>query len=322
MVKKKTEMSKEVDEMLDDFFPEEPPAEPPVEPPVEPPIEPPVEEPPAEPPVVEPPVEEPLVVEPLLEEPPAEPPIEEPVVEPIVEEETSEQELERLRNQNKLLIDRVEDMAGGVAPSAPPAPEPPAESPPVIPPVVPVVPVVPPVVASPVEPEVIDFIKGRTLEALVDDPNGLNMLLNEVFQMGAKQIGVAPAPDVEPVVERILNALPSIVQAQVTQQTAIKVLVDDFYDNNKDLVGVRRTVAAHANEVHSEHPDWDTAKVFSEAGIKTRAVLGMRIKALTPSTPTTPVTRPAFARTRGARRGGEEKPVGLQKEVDDLIPNT
>ena len=303
MAKKKVDQTaEEVSDMLDGFFPsEEPPEEtPPVEtPPVDiPPEEPPVETPPEETPPEEVPPEEPPVETPPVEEPPAE-----------EEEETPEQELERLRRQNELLIQRVEEQAGG------PTPPPVVEKPPIAPPVT-VPPVVPPVVTPPTEVEEIDFIKGRSLEELIDDPKGLNKLLNEVFKEGVKRGGATP--NIEPVVERILNSLPGIVQVQVTQQNAIRELVTDFYKNNEDLVGVRRTVAAFANEVHSEHPDWKTADVFNEAGVRARKALGMRERAIRQPSGTPPA-RPAFARARGARRGGEEKPTGMAKEIEDLI---
>ena len=296
MPKKKTEVETEIDEMLENYFPEgeETPQEPPVEkPPAE---EPPVEEPPAEPPVEEPPGEEPP------EGPPEEPPSEEP---PIEEEETPEQELERLRNQNQLLIDRIEK--GFETPSPKPVEEPPKprEEPPKT---------ELPKAELPAEPEVIDFVKGRSLEDLIDTPEGLNTLLNDVFKEGLKR--GSGKIDVEPVVERILNSLPGIVQTQVTQQTAINTMVREFYANNEDLGGVKRTVATFANEVYAEHPDWKTKDVFEEAGKRTRDALGFRAKATA-----APASgkRPAFSRARGARKGGKEEPTGVQKDIDELI---
>ena len=305
MVKKKDQVNTEVDEMLEEFFPVE---EPPVEiPPVETPPEetPPVEEVPIETPPVEALIDELPPEVPPVEEPPGEVP---PVETPIEDEETPEQELARLRSQNTLLIQRIEDQVGGPAPVAPKV----VETPPIVPPIVP--PVVAPI-APPAEVADIDFIKGRTLEELIDDPKGLNQLLNEVYKKGIERGGTTPS--VEPIVERILNSLPGIVQVQVTQQNAIRELVTDFYKNNEDLMGVRRTVAAFANEVHSENPDWETKNVFSEAGVRTRKALGMRERAAKQTT--TPTTRPAFARTRGARKGGEKELTGIEKEISELI---
>ena len=285
-------IKEEVNEMLDEFFPGDegiPKEDPPVE-------DPPVEDPPKEePPVEEPPKEEPLKEEPPIEEPPMEePPEEEPL------EETPEEELARLRDQNKLLLERVE--AGYEPPPVkgePPKEEPPKKEEPLK------------KETPPSEP--IDFVGDKTLEEVLDTKEGLNAFLNEV----AKRLAPKGDVDMEPVVERILTALPKIVQTQVTQQTAINELVADFYRENEDLLSARRTVGIYANEVHSENPDWETKKVFEEAGIRTRKALGMREKALRKERQS---RSPGFASNRGARgRKGVDTRTELAKDIDDLV---
>ena len=313
----------EIDEMLDGMLPgtgDEPPAEPPAEPPPE---EPPVEPPPAEPPVEEPPVEPPAEppVEPPPEEPPAEPPVEEPPPpeEPPAEEppvvpppaaETAEERTSRIEEQNKLLLERIEVLSTPEhlrvkPPVEPPPGEPPAEPPPAVPPVVPLV-VEPP----PVEPpKPIDFLKGRPIEDF-DTVEGLNALLNEV----ATQAKADTPDNTDAVVEKILRTIPTLVAGQIVQQNTMNEMVKDFYGVNKDLLGAKRTMGVFANEVHSEHPDWETKDVFNEAGTRTRKALGLRAQATTPTK-----RSPAFAKQRGARKGGGEEPTGVEKEIDELM---
>ena len=290
----------EIDDMLADMLPgmEEPPVEtPPVEaPPEVPPVEAPLEEPPVVVPPEEPP-EVPPVEVPPEEPPPTEPPPEEPPV-----EETPEERTIRIEEQNRLLLERIEYLS---------TPEhlrgkPPVEKPPVTPPAV-VPPVAPPVEEPPKPIEPVDFIKGRTLEELVDKPEGLNALLNEVIsQAGTRNVDV--------VVEKILRAIPTLVAGQIVQQNTINELVKEFYAANEDLLPAKRTMAVLTNEVHAEHPDWGVKEVFNEAGTRTRKALGLRERAVKP------VKRsPAFAKQRGARRGGGEEVTGTQKDIDDLI---
>jgi len=92
-------------------------------------------------------------------------------------------------------------------------------------------------------------------------------------------------------------------------------MVKEFYGANEDLLGAKRTVAMYSNEVHSEHPDWEVKDVFNEAGARTRKALGLRASATKPK----PKQNPAFAKQRGARKGGGEEPTDLQKDIDDLM---
>ena len=217
-------------------------------------------------------------------------------------EETAEEETARLREQNRLLLERIEK--GYEPPEVTPKEEPPKEE-------------LPPKEEPPKKevkpPEPIDFVGDKTLEEVLDSKEGLNAFLNRVVST------IAPKDDLdmEPIVERILTALPKIVQTQVTQQTAINELVKDFYDNNKDLQVARRTVATLANEVHAENPDWETKKVFEEAGVRTRKALGLREKAIGTERKE---RGPAFTRTRGSRKGGEKDTrTELAKDIDDLV---
>lgn len=278
----------QIDEMLEGY--DVPPieGEPPIEtlpetPPIEEPIEPPVETLPVE----KPPVEEPVV---------AELPIEEPLGDEL-EPETMEEELARLRSQVPTLLQRVEDLSAGESPAPRPKSEPtPTPKPEPTP--------------TPASVEPIDFVKGRDLVDLLDTPEGLNKFLNEVISKIQ-----SPQLSVEPIVERILTSLPNIVTQQVTRQGAINELVNDFYKVNSDLLPVKRSVGMFANEVHAENPDWEVKKVFEEAGVRTRKALGLRERATSLERKT-----PAFAKQRGARRGGEKKElVGMAKEIDELL---
>lgn len=301
------EESSEIDEMLEGLIPEEkPPEKPPEEaPPVEAPPEekppeeaPPEEKPPEEPPMEKPPEEKPPEEPPSVEKPPEEPPVEKPPV-----EETPEEKLTRIEEQNRLLLERVDLLSTPehLRP-APPVEKPPEEKPPVE-----VPPVEKPPAPAPKPAEPVDFIGDAKIEDLVDTKEGLNKLLNVVM-------GQAGNRNVDVVVEKILTSIPQLVAGQIAQQTVINDMVKDFYAANEDLGGAKRTVGIFANEVHSENPDWETKKVFEEAGTRTRKALGLRERAVNP-----PKRKPAFAKQRGARKGGDVELTGMAKDIDELI---
>lgn len=322
------EIKSEIDDMLGNLGPDpksddsgpEPAAEPakPAVAPVikvpEPPTEPAPTEPSVEPPVVEPPTEPP--VEPPTE-PPTEPPVE-PPAEPPAEPapETPEEKMARIEEQNRLLLERVEYLSTPAEFRTTPPPAKPAAEP-VVPSTTPATRGVPPAIEPPAQPaqppaaeppkaEPLDFIKGRPLEQVIDNPETLNALLNEVVsQAGTRNVDV--------VVEKILTSIPNIVAGQIVQQNNVNNMINDFYDKNEDLKGIKRTVAAFANEVHSENPGWEASKVFEEAGAKARKALGLRERA------TNPTRKPAFVKQRGSRKGAEPELSGLAKEIDDLI---
>jgi len=323
-------VKQDVEEMLNSFLetPEEtPPTEtPPAEtPPTEtPPVEtPPEEKPPEEkPPEEKPPVEAPPEEKPSEEKPPVEtPPEEKPPEE--TPPETPPTELELLRQQNKLLLERIEKISGGepvTAAPVPPATEPkpgeptPAEPKPAVTP------------STEIKVDEINFLEGRTqedIERIIEDPAELNRVLNQVYLKAVEQ--AIPLAQ-----ERSLLAIPQVVVAQLQRYNTMKGLVDDFYKENEDLRVVQRTVGMIANEVHSEHTDWTAKQVFDEAAKRTRKALGLPEPPPKPaSDPSRPVVTPqgappdpAFANPTGSRRRGpaRAKLTGMAKEIDDLMP--
>jgi len=162
-----------------------------------------------------------------------------------------------------------------------------------------------------VEPEAMEFIKAEQLEELLENPAKFNEVLNKVsaqaVERGEKQT-----------VEKILRSIPQIVATQVSNRIAITRMVDKFYDDNKDLSHVKKTVGAVANEVHAENSDWAVEKVFKEAAVRTRKLLGLEEAALKKKDKE---PNPAFVKS-GARRergGAQIEETGIAKEVSDLL---
>ena len=165
------------------------------------------------------------------------------------------------------------------------------------------------------EPEAMEFIKAEQLEELLENPAKFNEVLNKVsaqaVERGEKQT-----------VEKILRSIPQIVATQVSNRIAVTRMVDKFYDDNKDLSHVKKTVGAVANEVHAENSDWAVEKVFKEAAVRTRKLLGLEEAAFKKDDKKKDKEpNPAFVKS-GARRergGAQIEETGIAKEVSDLL---
>jgi len=261
------------------------------------PVEEPIEEPIVEEPIEDKtaPVEEP-VEEPVVEQPVVQPVVEEPVVEaPVVEEPNIAEELRLANERNELLLQRIEQLSDPEP--AQPAVEEPTEDP-----------VVQPVV-QPATTEPIDFVKDLDLDRVVESPEEFNALLNEVYNK-AINVGSQQAS------ERLLTAIPELVVNYVGRHSAMSKIVGDFYEANPDLTNAKKTVAAVANDVHAEHPDWKTEDVFKESAVRARKLLGMAERA---GVVVEPVGDPANPPAQRGRETPAPQRTKLAKEIDDLI---
>jgi len=271
-------------------------------------VDPQVEEPVAEPPAGEPPVvEEPPVEEPPVEEPPIiEPPVEEPIVgEPVVppaEEVPSTETQEELLERIRLLTARVEELTVIPGENAPETAQPstPKEEPTPV-----------PAPALPAETlEQVDFLGDLSIDDVLDTKDGLNKILNTVL---ARAVSFSTELSQKKVTENILLSVPSLVVGHIDRQTTVNKMVKDFYDVNKDLLSVRKTVGAVANTVHAEHPDWKLEEIFKEAGTRTRTLLGLKKQA-----EGTKELDPAFVKKSGAK-GPRKTGTTIQDEIGEIL---
>ncbi len=155
-----------------------------------------------------------------------------------------------------------------------------------------------------------NFLEGfDDLDDVFRTPENFNKVLLAVHNNALEEASKLTA-------ERILSNLPQIMSQYVTQHISMNRLVDDFYTVNADLVPVKRTVTAVANEISAEHPEYTTQQVFDETAKRTREVL--KLQQTPPATP--PKARPAFANPGGSR-SRVQAPVlsAIEQGVMDLI---
>jgi len=121
--------------------------------------------------------------------------------------------------------------------------------------------------------------------------------------------------------EAILQQLPETVARYSRQQWTMKETIDNFYQTNADLVQVKPIVAAVANRIAEEHPDYPITKLFQETATETRKLLQLVPKSPKPAAPAAEAKKPAFVAAKGGQnrvtRGGS--PKTLQGEVASLF---
>jgi len=156
-----------------------------------------------------------------------------------------------------------------------------------------------------------NFLAGISdLDEVLSSPEAFNKVLLAVYNMALQEASKLSA-------EQIMKGLPGTIYSYVTEHVNMKELVNQFYVENPDLAMMKKTVAAVANDIAAEHPEFTTEQVFAESAKKTRELL--QIKA-TPQGQKKGENSPAFVKQRSSnnRVKGEEL-SGLQKEIADLL---
>lgn len=161
-------------------------------------------------------------------------------------------------------------------------------------------------------PQMLAFLPdGVDLEDIITDKAALNQVMNAVYQKA-----VADGA------QQVLLSLPQIVSAQVQQQAALKSSVDTFYTKYPHLAEFKRTVAAVATEIASEHPEWAVEQVFDAAAVKASEVIGLnkQIAGSSPSASGKPLKAPALVKPKGGRASNDGGNVNkLQKDIEELL---
>jgi len=216
--------------------------------------------------------------------------------ETLLKEDEEEETLEDLRAREKKLLDRIEELTlvqplGTVAPVV--KKEIPAEELPKL------------------EITAENFIGDLTVDDLVDNKEKFNAVLSAVYAKAVESSN-------RQVYEKVLLAIPEIVLGHLQRNTVVKGMVDTFYDTNADLVPVKRTVAAVANELHAQNPDWTIEQVFKEAAPKTREILGMKVKKAK-SAEEKVDENPAFVSGTKGKQTSAKGTKTLADEIDALL---
>lgn len=122
--------------------------------------------------------------------------------------------------------------------------------------------------------------------------------------------------------ETILQTLPDTVSSYVNEQVTIKDQVNNFYRDNPDLENTKKYVSVTANEIASEHPDWDFSAVLDETAKKVRKSLGLKQDAKKSSSDKGQKKSPALAKgTKGQslKKKPKQELSAMEQEIAELL---
>lgn len=124
--------------------------------------------------------------------------------------------------------------------------------------------------------------------------------------------------------ESILQTLPDTVSTYVNQQVTVKEQVNEFYKNNPDLSSTKRYVSVTANEVASEHPDWDFPTVLDETAKRVRKSLGLKEEAKKENSSSSGQKKDSPALAKGTKgQSSKKKPKQelsqMEQEIQELM---
>ena len=101
----------------------------------------------------------------------------------------------------------------------------------------------------------LQFITEEEFQAAITDRAAMNSLLNKVYFE---------------VLEYVIRSVPNIIQTRLREDAKLMVETIKSYDQNKDLIPERKSLAVTSNELKAEHPEWSIDKLLLEAGKEVR----------------------------------------------------
>lgn len=118
--------------------------------------------------------------------------------------------------------------------------------------------------------------------------------------------------------EHVMKRIPKMVIQQAKGYQDLMEMTRRFYNQNKDLRSYKNTVAAAANEIHSEHPEWGVEQIMTEAAKRARKSIGLSKKAQKQPTPPGKKQTPAFAKTPKAKQV-KQQISKLQQDINSTL---
>ena len=156
------------------------------------------------------------------------------------------------------------------------------------------------------------FLKeGESLDDLLADPARFNAKMSEMYN-AALQRGAQMA------LEATYRGLPRTISTYAKQQIETVNLVNDFYQQNKDLIPLKPALARIAQKIGTEHPEYTLSQLLNESGKAARTIFKVKApinaKRLVSQTP-------AFVNQKGGpdRLTRPTTTKSLQDDVMDLI---
>lgn len=184
-------------------------------------------------------------------------------------------EVDSLREQNALLLARLNEIQESLNTREVPAVAPLAQ------PAAPVQPTQAP--SAPV-----DIFDGQDFDEVLSDKTKFMAMMGKVGQA-----------ILDTAYQTIAQTLPNVVVEQVNYNQKMKEVVDEFYSAHEDLKAVKPTVSAVMQKVQGENPSLSIQEVLVKTAETTRSLLGLnRSIAKPPAAPSNPPPAPGSGSNR------------------------
>jgi hypothetical protein len=210
-------------------------------------------------------------------------------------EEAPKDEMTLLKEQNALLIARLNEIQEQINKGEKPKEvEPPkAED-----------------VQQPPAAQTSDIFDGQDFDEVLSDKGKFLSMLGKALQ-------IAHSHTVETIYKNMASSLPQVVSEQVNYNQKISEVVKEFYKSNDDLAAVKPTVQAVMQSVQGKNPGKDLAEILKITAEETRKLLGLRPKGVTPpASNQIPPSAPGTGSTRMS--GGKPATDDVGAELDVL----
>ena len=112
--------------------------------------------------------------------------------------------------------------------------------------------------------------------------------------------------------------LPRVVSTYAKQQIETVNIVNDFYQQNKDLIPLKPALARIAQKVGSEHPEFTLPQLLAESAKAARTIFKLKKEA---ATSTKQKGSPAFVQQKGGanRITCPKGTKSIEDEIMDLM---
>lgn len=157
-----------------------------------------------------------------------------------------------------------------------------------------------------------NFVGDTPIDEYLDNRDKFNALLNAVGKYIYENSSA-----VDPVALRtdVLQGIPEVVGKFVSGMMALRTMANEFYETHSDLKPYRNLVAAAANNLSAQHPDWTMSQVMEQSAVLARKTLGLRQRAISRK----PKESPPGTKPVGTRKTQTPTMTGVQKEIEEVL---
>lgn len=155
-----------------------------------------------------------------------------------------------------------------------------------------------------------DFLGDLDLDDLTRDKSLFNQILNKVHKKGI-ELGRA---DSRKAVEQLIRSIPDITKNTIAIETQLKEVNRKFYEDNKDLIPWKKSVATVFEEMIAKDPSKRYDEILPDVAGEVRKRLGLQKSADNKDNPPPPPKKGG----KGKRQSQSPDLSKFEKELDEM----